>query len=305
MTEQLKHYLLLLGTLPLLISVGLGCKTQQKSVETKVITISSDSYNHLFWEINRNDLNHPSYLYGTIHIIPNDSFFLPPVVIEQLDKSEHLVTEIVLDAQSMMATAMQMILTPPNSLKSLLSEDDYQYLQQFMQDSMPVSIPMYQMIKPIFLAQQISTMYCLREQPNSYELYFTNLFKKAEKPISGLETVEEQVAFFNEIPLEEQVHELMETVRSPQTYCSQFQDMFRLYRQQRLDQLMQMVDDDPTLKDRTGNLLYKRNKNWVKPLMEQMKEGKVFIAVGAAHLPGDQGLIELLKAEGYTVTAVY
>jgi len=305
MTQQYKHDLLLTSTLLLLILSGLGCKTQQKSVNTQVISGSAGSYNHLFWKINRDDLDQPSYLYGTIHIIPNDSFFLPPLVREQLDRSEHLVTEIVLDAQSMMATAMQMILTPPNNLKSLLSEDDYQYLQQFMQDSMPVSIPMYQMIKPIFLAQQISTMYCLREQPNSYELYFTNLFKEAEKPISGLETVEEQIAFFNDIPLEEQVHELMETVRSPKTYCTQFQDMFRLYRQQRLDQLMQMVDDDPTLKDRTGNLLYKRNKNWVKPLIEKIKEGRVFIAVGAAHLPGDQGLIELLRSEGYSVTAMY
>ncbi len=287
-----------------LIVLMLGsCKSQKPATQASTFT-PKKSYNHLFWEIDHPELDSPSYLYGTIHIIPNDSFFLPDIVSEQLDQSDHLVTEIVLDAKSMMATAMQMLLTPPNSLKSLLTDEDYNYLDSFMRDSMPMSIPMYQMIKPIFLAQQVSTMYCLREQPNSYELYFTNLFKEADKPISGLETVEEQIAFFNDIPLEEQANELMETVKDPKKYCSQFQDMFRLYRQRNLDELMLMVDEDPTLKDRTGSLLYQRNKNWIDPIISKIKEEKTFIAVGAAHLPGEEGLIELLRKEGYSVKAL-
>jgi len=294
-----------ISILPVLCLYVIGSKSQSLT-STEVATHAADSsYNHLLWEISGLDMQYPAYLYGTIHIIPNDSFFVAPIVDSVLSQSDHLVTEIVLDSKNMMATAMSMLMPPPNSLKTLLSEEDYAYLDTFMKDSLSFPIPMYQMIKPIFLAQQVSVMYCLKDQPNSYELYFTKQFQESDKTLSGLETVEEQIQLFNDIPLEEQADELMEMIKSPSNYCSQFQDMFRLYRQRDLDALMLMIEDDPTLTDRTGSLLVDRNRRWIEPLEKLLGKEKVFIAVGAAHLPGKDGVITLLRNHGYVLKPLY
>ena len=207
-----------------------------------------------------------------------------------------------MDFSEMMSLLSELMLKPPNSLKSLLSELDYEFLQGFMRDSMPTPVPFYQMFKPIFLSEQISISYCMEEMPNSFELFFRQKAKDQEMPIAGLETFEDQLSFIKDIPLEEQAASLMETVRNAGTLCQEYQRMYDLYNAQQLDSLMYMVNEDPTLKEQSGNLLDKRNANWIPKLTEWMKEESLFVAVGAAHLPGPQGVVELLRGAGYRVT---
>ena len=261
-------------------------------------------YPSLLWEISGNGLETPSYLYGTIHIIPQDSFYVSDKVEELLESSERLVMEMELDAATMMSSAMGMMLKPPNSLKSLLSDEDYTFLRGFMRDSLRQPLPMYQMIKPIFIEQHVSMGYCMDEQPASYELYFMQKYNEWKKPISGLETAEEQLKFFDSITLEEQAQSLMETIREPGKLCEQYSQMVSLYRQQNLDSLISLTQEDPDIGEHTDVLLDNRNQNWISQLEAFMQEEQVFIAVGAAHLPGEQGVIMLLRAEGYEVTPV-
>jgi len=284
------------------ILAGIGGQAQ---VATDSLEVPAPSaYGSLLWKIEGDSLPAPSYLFGTMHIIPKDSFFIPPELEQVLDSCTRLVMEIDLNGPSMLKSMMGMVMPPSTSLKKLLSEEDYAYLKTFMKDSLPVSIPMYQMIKPIFISQQVAASYCLQGASESYELYFMQKFNAAGKETSGLETVDEQMAFLDEIPLEEQAAQLMETVRNPGKSCEQVKQMIALYRKQDLGGLLSLIEQDPELADQMGSLLGQRNQNWIPVLEKLMKKEPLFIAVGAGHLPGNEGVIALLLRAGYTVTAV-
>ena len=265
---------------------------------------TGELYQSLLWEINREDLKTPSYLYGTIHIIPKDSFFLTPAVEEKLESTQHLVLEIPLDINmgSMLSSAMAMMMPRGKSLKSLFEEDDYKRVTSFMRDSLETPMPLYHMFKPIFISQHISSNYCNSSEQESYEMYFSQLFKNANKPVSGLETINEQMKYLDQMTLEEQAEGLLETIKNPGAACQQYTDMIRLYRKQDLNTLMKMMGESDEVGDHLDKLLDERNKNWISQIEALVAKESVFIAVGAGHLPGPNGVIELLRKQGYKVT---
>ena len=264
--------------------------------------------NALLWEITGNGLRRPSYLFGTIHLIPKDSFFVTDVMQERMVEASRLVLEVELDGQAIFGSFFGMMLPPDQPLEKLLSAEDYEYLQSFMEDSMPdhgVALPMMMVekIKPIFSAQQIASSFCdgQAEEQMSYELYLTEYFTEADLPVTGLETASEQMEALDNIPLEEQAAQLMETVRNPREMCGQYGEMVTIYRRQDLQSLMALTESDPTMGNHLDNLLDRRNKNWIPKINEMIKEDVLFIAVGAGHLAGENGVINLMRGQGYTL----
>ena len=171
-----------------------------------------------------------------------------------------------------------------------------------MRDSLETPMPLYHMFKPIFISQHISSNYCNSSEQESYEMYFSQLFKNANKPVSGLETINEQMKYLDQMTLEEQAEGLLETIKNPGAACQQYTDMIRLYRKQDLNTLMKMMGESDEVGDHLDKLLDERNKNWISQIEALVAKESVFIAVGAGHLPGPNGVIELLRKQGYKVT---
>ncbi|MEM7370701.1 MAG: TraB/GumN family protein [Bacteroidota bacterium] len=274
--------------------------------ETDSSPSNGEKNNSLFWEINRDDLSQPSYLYGTIHLIPKDSFFLLPAVEDALASSQELVLEIPLDMNfgTILSSAMWMLIPGGKSLKDYLSEEDYSTVRTFMKDSLSSPIPMYHKIKPLLTAQQITTMYCGGTEMESYELVFSQKFKEWKKTVSGLETMKDQMDALDEISIEEQAEGLLETTRSPRAACEQLAEMVRVYRQQDLTALMEMTQESEDLDEHLETLLDKRNEKWIPKIEKLLVKHQVFIAVGAGHLAGPKGVIQLLRNAGYSVRPV-
>ncbi|MDX2247615.1 MAG: TraB/GumN family protein [Bacteroidia bacterium] len=297
----MKHLLLLilsvLGT-PLLPQGFCQADTASVSVEKQPEEMG------LFWEINRADLATPSYLYGTIHIIPKDSFFILPVVAEKLPLAQRLVLEIPLDMNmgTILSSTMQMFIPDGKTLKSLMTPEDYDFLTIFMRDSLSSPLPFYQRIKPIFISQHISSNYCYPTDMESYELYFSALFKEQNKPVSGLETVSEQMTYLNDMTMEEQVSSLVAAIRNPREGCDLFGKMIATYRKQDLNELMKMMGASEEVGEHLDQLLDARNKKWISQIETLVKAESVFIAVGAGHLGGNNGVVNLLRNQGYQLT---
>lgn len=258
----------------------------------------------LLWRIEGKGLTSSSYLYGTIHILPKEYFSISEPLKQAMDSTSQLMTEIVLDGAAIMQSAGSMILTPPASYSTLLSAEELTKLNQFMQDSIPQPIPMFQLFKPIFLTQQIVVSYCIPGIPESYELYFTKLFKDQNKPLLGLETVKDQMAFLDSIPVEVQVKELMRTIDQPRENCEQYREMLAYYLEGDLKKLMEMIEADPGLGNYTQTLLDDRNERWISTIEQSISQRPTFIAIGAGHLGGEKGVITLLRKKGYEITPV-
>lgn len=261
----------------------------------------------LLWKISGKDLNEPSYLYGTIHLICPDEFFLLGSVKRSLSECKELVLEVDLTQPEMMQKLQVGMMNPKmKNIESDLSEKDVKELDAALNGVLGVGIDQMGILKPWALSSMLAVLLSSEcEQPVNYETKLSKLATEGNLTVAGLETVEEQLAVFENIPYEEQLEWLMETVRDKEKSKLELQKMVKYYKEQDIDNLYKYILEQDDMKRFKAVLLDNRNKNWVVDLAERMKSKSCFIAVGAGHLPGPTGVIQLLKDQGYNVQPVY
>ncbi|MBP6049913.1 MAG: TraB/GumN family protein [Chitinophagales bacterium] len=296
----------------LLLLVGLlAAKPPQKN-EPKEKKIKLDqpisTNNSLLWQISGNGLNTPSYLFGTIHIIASEDYFLGKNVQKKVEQSDALVLEMDVDMNNINIAALTSvsILDSGRTIQHYLSDSDYQLIQLFMEDTIGINKftfeNFYARLKPFFVEQLIY----LKQIGDEKELYEINLKKIAEnknKKTIGLETFEEQLQFLDAIPLENQFSSIVNTIKNYSTRTKEFNDLVQAYKNQDLMALNKAIEaeQDTSIKE---NLLVKRNKNWIPKIEQLIQQKTCFIAVGAGHLAGENGILELLRKQGFTVEPI-
>jgi uncharacterized protein YbaP (TraB family) len=257
--------------------------------------------NALLWEIKGKDLEKPSYLFGTIHLIPEDMYFLPEGTEAALNSVDMLVMELDLDIpmKDQLAMAQKMILPDEKTLADYMTEEDYQRLMVYMLDSLEIKegkANRYTRIKPLYLTGPL--LMEAYDKVETYEVEFSKMAKKANKEFMALESLEFQLSLFESIPLEKQFNEYFEI-----DFKKDFDALIACYINQDLDCLQSIIDeiDDISLEE---DFISKRNENWVPKIENILSEKTAFIAVGAAHLTGERGLITLLRDAGYEVNPI-
>jgi uncharacterized protein YbaP (TraB family) len=132
--------------------------------------------------------------------------------------------------------------------------------------------------------------------------------KKYDKQILGLETMAYQAGVLDSIPYKLQAEQLLEYIDRAGKGGKEedeLAEMFRAYKNQDLQKLESLMkNSDAGMSAFTDIMLYHRNQNWVEKLKTILPAKSVLIAVGAGHLPGDKGVINLLRKEGYKLTPV-
>jgi uncharacterized protein YbaP (TraB family) len=286
-----------------------GTAQQAKAPESMAPTAEE---NALLWEISGNDLRQPSYLFGTIHMISKNDFFLPEGTRSVFDKSQLVTFEINLEEMNNMAALMplmmQAFMKGDTSLQDLLSEDDYQVVaDHFEQLGLPMMF--LDRIKPMFLSALTSEdALNMSRHPGevvSYEMEFMEMARKSGKTMAGLETAEYQMSMFDSIPYGVQADMLVESIKTGGSDGDQFQQMVDLYKKQDLYGLQEMLaSDQEGIAKYEDLLLLQRNRNWIPVMKKMMTDQPTFFAVGAGHLSGEEGVIALLRKQGYTVKPI-
>ncbi len=290
---RLPFFCLFLG---ILVS-GLGLST------TGICGTPKKEVNSLLWKISGKGIK-TSYLYGTFHLVPKDQFSLPEKVQQNLVKSQTVVFEVDLDSPLLthgISKAMKMA----QPLESLMTVSDYDFLTNFVQDSLYSNLHTFRYIKPGFLGQLLLYPKLLGYNPESYDLALLKLAKKWHKNIFALETPQEQIALLDQSDIELQTAQFLNNIRQFDRQRKLMNRMLNLYQAEDLDGLYHLINAEQDNDQAQDLLLNQRNQKWLMPLVNKMKSSRSFIAVGAAHLPGQQGLIELLRSQGYSVEAVY
>ena len=258
----------------------------------------------LLWEISGNGLETSSFLYGTIHIISEDDFVMTEMTKEKIASSEQVVMELDMDdPKTMMGMMTKISMKDGQTLKKLLSEEDYGLVSDFFRDTLGMNLMLFESMKP-FMALSVMYPKMLGEKTASYEMEFMKLAKKSSLEILGLESVEDQLSIFDEIPYEDQAQMLVEFIKGYGSEKGKIEEMVQLYVDQDLKGLYEFSTQSAEMEGYQDVMLDNRNENWI-PKMENMMNEKVsFFAVGAAHLWGPKGVINLLKEQGYTVKAL-
>lgn len=275
-----------------------GCAASKKSAPT------SSEPATLLWKIEGNGLSIPSFLYGTIHIIPKSRFVVSDTVKSALESSDLLLMEIKMDDTAMIASIQSMMNMPGDTtIESLWGKEKFARYRQLLKDTLKLDIAMFNKVKPIFLSTIILTI-SFNEPVESYEMHFTSLATVKEIPVEGLESAAEQMKIFDNLPLTEQAEYLEELLLQWSVSRELYDQMATLYIKQDLNSLHALTMMQPEMKAMQGFMLDDRNIKWIPDIKSRISKQKTFIAVGAGHLLGDKGLVNLLRQEGYTVTAV-
>ncbi|WP_370390911.1 TraB/GumN family protein [uncultured Winogradskyella sp.] len=261
--------------------------------------------NSTLWKIEGNGLEQPSYLFGTIHITCDAT--LEDDVKKALEATSQIVLELDMDDPNLQMQMMQSMNMKDNkTLKDLVSEEEYLAIDSLFIKNMGMSVKMLQNAKPFFLT---ATLYPkLIDCPmQSFEAELVKVAKEQNEDIKGLETIDEQMQLFDEIPYEVQVKDLIRSAKDNLSYDKAvFAKMLEVYDEENISAMIEMMNDDnySAIADYQDKLLDNRNKNWIPKITAYAKEQPTFFGVGAGHLAGENGVINLLRKSGYKVSAV-
>lgn len=261
--------------------------------------------NTLLWKITGKDLKKPTYLFGTMHILCAEDAKLSDNLKAAIHDCEEVYFEIDLDDfAGMMASMKFMRMNDSKKLSDLLSKEDYEKVKSYFENHGGAVLPfsMLERFKPLLISSLIEENDLDCKTTNGMELVIMKEAKADEKKIKGLETAEFQAGLFDSIPYEKQARDLVNYIDSISIYKKMTTDLADVYRRQDLKKIEELtVTGDATISNYLDLLLYGRNRRWVDSLTTLMPKKSLLIAVGAGHLPGDQGVINLLRKRGYEV----
>lgn len=256
------------------------------------------------WKIEGENIK-TSYLFGTMHLIPEKDFMLKDKVKSAFAASEQVVLEVDMTSPQYMKDVMAHVyLEKGTELKSYMDDSEYELLDNFLMEKTGTGMQMYNVAKPIMLMSVILTA-SVDGPLASFEMTLIQMAKETDKKLSGLETFASQVAVFDNNPYEKQIDDIVEMINQPDENTAIFNKMVELYNSEDIETLYEYMDDymkgDIKMMEK---LLDERNNNWIPEIAKFSKEASTFYGVGAGHLGGDQGVVNLLREAGYTVTPV-
>lgn len=271
---------------------------------------SAPEANTLLWKISGKNLTRPSYIFGTMHMICANDIELSDSLKNAIRNSDKVYLELDMDdMMQMMSAMMHMTMKGDTTLSDLLSAEDYKKVKNYFEDhSSLIPFSMMEKYKPLLLESMVMEQSDACDNMIVIEQLVMEQAKNYDKEIKGLETFDYQLGIFDKIPYKLQAQQLLKMVDDEKAGKNNDADEIKVlteaYRKQELSKMDDLTKDDPSIAGFTDILLYDRNANWAKKLQELMPEKALVVAVGAGHLPGKKGVLNLLREAGYKVEPV-
>lgn len=278
------------------------------------------SHAQILWKITGNNAKETSYLLGTHHLAPlsmldsiagfNDALAAVNAVAGEVD-----MAKMNAEAQSLMG---HMLAPADSTLTALLAPAQADSLTTVLQKYMGPQISAAQMapLKPAAVATQLALLETMATMPEAAQALAEGKQLDSEvqvralalnKQIIPFETAEEQMSILMGAPLAKQARLLMEAVKQSLdgTAAESARKLTDAYLAQDLAAIAELIFSEKEMEvEDVERLIFARNRNWAASLSGILPERSVLVAVGAGHLPGDEGLISLLRKQGYTVEPV-
>lgn len=267
---------------------------------------SNDKMNKsLLWKISGKDLVKPSYLFGTIHVVCPENYIWTDKMEAAFKKCDEVCFEMDMDDPVVMLSVSEGLKdNSGKTLKDYFTPEDYAKLSTYMRDSLGMSIMMFNTMRPAILPFIFSGKSSHCEVSISYEDTLMKAAHSAGKDVKGLENPEEQIALFNILPADSVIKDVMNIVNGVKQEDTNYHKLIAAYTSQDIPALYEMIRATNDLGSNADAFIDERNIKWVPRMVDMMDQKSMFFAVGAGHLWGDNGVINLLKKEGYTVSPV-
>ncbi|KTE20448.1 polysaccharide biosynthesis protein GumN [Sphingopyxis sp. H050] len=261
------------------------------------------------WSVS--DADTTIYLFGSVHVLKPGLSWFDGAVKQAFDKSDELILELVLPDDPAETAGVMMPLALDQTGKTIPSRLTPDELKAYQAAMVSVGLPpaQFDAFEPWFAAVTLSVLPLtkLGYDPNSgVEKQLTGFAKTANKPVSGFETLEEQLGFFDALPEAQQVAFLNSTVKELDQLGPMLDKMVVLWGKGDPDALAVTMNESLAATPELAKvLLWDRNARWADKIKERLRQpGTVFVAVGAGHLAGDHSVQEYLKLRGLTARRI-
>ncbi|HYM48673.1 MAG TPA: TraB/GumN family protein [Burkholderiaceae bacterium] len=264
----------------------------------------------LLWKLERPDRNaahKPSYLFGTIHVSDPRVINLPAPVRKVFDGARSFTMELVRDdTGTAQLTKTMHFKKDGRTLRDMIGTERYAEVERAF-DEYGLTLTDLNRKKPWAVAMLLSVP---RQTGIALDLQLQLDAILQRKPVHGLETMQEQLAVFNGLPMNDQIALVDHALRTRQEADAQIEAMLQAYLARDLAGIMTLTDsvglEDQRLQATiVERLMSRRNLRMFERIRPRLVEGNAFIAVGVAHLSGDNGLLPLLERAGWRVTPIY
>ena len=265
----------------------------------------------LLYEISGNGLTKSSYIFGTHHLIQVETATKIPCLFRAFNDCDVVVSEFVDDDQNKMQQRILSASKMEKSIFDMLTPADEALVDSALQAELGLSLANVQYMRPNIIAIIYETAVyerVLKQKSNDIAMdsYFQIAGIELGKSVVGLETLEQQMhMLLRSITIERQIEILVETIRNSKNIPAENAQLDSLYVAGNIDALYDMLVKAEDMTEAEKFLLVdERNIAWLPKIEEYIKQNPCFIAVGALHLPGKDGVINLLRKAGYKVKAV-
>ena len=269
---------------------------------------AADSFDSgLLWRVERAGVT-SSYLYGTMHSDDPSVVKLPKPVQRAFDQAQSVTLEVVLDPGSLLTMTSALLMTDGNTLESLIGPGLYERTVAVM-----LTRGMPEMLVANMKPWAVTVMLMTPAGNNGVVLDHV-LYRDAVaagKKVHGLETVAEQMGLFDDLSHRDQIALLEDTLDNLDIVAQMLDELLIAYLDRDLKRLLElneasMRDSDPVLAETFNRkVIVERNYRMAERMQSRLSEGQQFIAVGALHLAGEEGLLKLLSQRGYRLSRIY
>ena len=253
----------------------------------------------LLWEISGNGLSKSSYLYGTIHMICANDYFLSDKTKKAFDSTDNLVLEVNLADPKEISSAQQFIYGK-EPLSKTLSPQQLNDLDVLLQKRTGMTVKQVDKFSIMAVMSLITMKSFGCADIKVYEMEFIEMAKSSSKSIAGFETLQAQNDFLSSAYTDAEVITMLQGSNDDDA-----KKLVQNYIQENLPEIYKGLTASKAMNEKTRKVLLDvRNENWIVKMPNIMKDKSTFFAVGAGHLLGEQGVISLLRKKGYTVKPV-
>lgn len=253
------------------------------------------------------------YLFGTVHLLPNDTDWHWPALDKALSDSDSLTIELTDDNPArMQALVLQYGLDPGHPLSDKLSAAENATLTRAAQTAgVPGGASTLQMMRPWLAGLTLTVAPLLKaglDPAHGVDKLLKAQMQAAGKPVNGLETSEQQIRFLADLPADVQLDFLRSTLRDVDKDSGELTTLIDAWKRGDVATIARIEDEDlarqaPALYQR---LLVQRNQAWAVKIAAMLQHpGTIFIAVGAAHLAGPDSVQAQLESHGTPVARLH
>ena len=264
--------------------------------------------NSLLWEISKKRYK-TSYLFGTIHSSDSRVFSFGETVLPALYKCKAYAGEIIMQPEDALAILPYLFeKDKTKQCKNVLNEEEYALVSAAFSEKLGKEMLFMLPSMTPYLASimiGIPNEYT-EENPYFLDMYLQEQADSLHKKLISLESIENQYSYINSIEIEKQKNHLLKIVNNMDSHIDDIEELLAIYLKGDLKGIEALLssgeDEDPIM---TPKFMIERNETQVKGIIAAMLEQSTFIGVGAAHLPGENGLLRLLEENGFTIRPIF